>query len=179
LKSERPDAVAEFISFDDTHPFEPIKLGGTICDPADFVSSNHGNLTAVIRCCTPYVDTANSPITLSFALGPDMTVNTIFGLPMLCDLDAIISLHSNSMHSLSLNHDFPVTQAAANFGLPSGCLFDPDSASRNHASACDMLPSAAAVAVAAAVALSATPALATAANDMSLGFLQCAVQPIA
>jgi hypothetical protein len=177
LKSEQPDIVAEFISFDDTNPFEPIKLGGAIRDPADFVSSNHGNLTAVIRCHTPHVDTTNSPITLSFALGPDVTVNTIFGLPMLCDLDAIISLRSNSMHSRSLNHDFPITRAAAHVGLPPGCLFDPDSASRNHASTCGLLPSAAASA--ASVVSSAAPALATATNNMSLGFLQRSVHPSA
>jgi hypothetical protein len=177
LKSERPDLVAEFISFDDTNPFEPIKLGGAIRDPADFVSSDHGNLTAVIRYYTPYVDTTNSPITLSFALGPDVTVNTIFGLPMLCDLDAIISLRSNSMHSRSLNHDFPITRAAAHVGLPPGCLFDPDSASRNHASTCGLLPSAAASA--ASVVSSAAPALATATDDMSLGFLQRSVHPSA
>ncbi len=36
LKSERPDLVAEFISFDDANPFEPIKLGGAIRDPSAF-----------------------------------------------------------------------------------------------------------------------------------------------
>jgi hypothetical protein len=49
LKSQRPDIVAEFISFDDANPFEPIKLGGAIRNPTDFVSADHGNLTAVIR----------------------------------------------------------------------------------------------------------------------------------
>jgi hypothetical protein len=88
LKSERPDVVAEFISFDDANPFGPIKLGGAIGDPADFVSSDHRNLTAVTRCCTPHIDASNSPIALSFALGPYVTVNTILGLPMLCDLEA-------------------------------------------------------------------------------------------
>jgi hypothetical protein len=77
LMSERPDLVAEFISFDDANPFEPIKLGGAICDPADFDSSTHGNLTAVIRYYAPYIDNNGSPITLSFALSADVTVNTI------------------------------------------------------------------------------------------------------
>ena len=47
--SERPDLVAEFISFDDANPFEPIKLGGAICDPSDFAAADHGTLTAVVR----------------------------------------------------------------------------------------------------------------------------------
>ncbi len=177
LKSVRPDIVADFVSFDDSNPFEPIKLGGAICDPAEFVSNDHGNLTAVIRYYTPYTDIAGSPITLSFALGSDVTVNTIFGLPMLCDLDAVISLRSNSMHSRSLDCDFPITRTAANFGLPPGCSFDPAAASRNHASTLNLTPSAAASAFAAAS--SNTSTLATATDDTSLGFLRRTVHPSA
>jgi hypothetical protein len=127
LKSERPDIVAEFVSFNDGNRFESIKLSGAIHDPSNFDSTDHGNLTAVICYKTPYLDTFGNPITLSFALGPNVTVNTIFGLPMLCDLNAVISLRSNSLHSRALAHDFPITRAAANFGLPQGCLIDPDS----------------------------------------------------
>jgi hypothetical protein len=175
LKSERPDLVAEFISFDDANPFEPIKLGGAIRDPSDFVSSDHGNLTAVIRYYTPYVDTFGSAITLSFALGSDVTVNTIFGLPMLCDLDSIISLRSNTMHSRILHRDFPITRAAASFGLPRDCTFDPADASRNHeASLCTPPPSSATSILALAPP---APVLATATDDTSLGFLQRTVHP--
>jgi hypothetical protein len=174
LKSERPDLVVDFVSFDDSNPFEPIKLGGAIRDPSDFDASDHGNLTAVIRYYTPYVDVSGAPITISFALGSDVTVNTIFGLPMLCDLDAIISLRSNSMHSRALNLDFPITRAAAHLGLPTNCSFDPATASRNHASTCNLLPPSTASALAIT---SPTPALATALDDMSLGFLQRTVHP--
>jgi hypothetical protein len=170
LKSERPDLVADFVSFDDSNPFEPIKLGGAIRDPSDFVSADHGNLTAVIRYYTPYVDTSGSPITISFALGSDVTVNTIFGLPMLCDLDSVISLRSNTMHSRTLHRDFPITRAAASFGLPSDCSFDPAAASRHHdASLCGPPPSSAASTLAFD---SPAPVLATATDDTSLGFLK-------
>jgi hypothetical protein len=174
LKSERPDLVAEFISFDDANPFEPIKLGGAISDPTDFDASDHGNLTAVIRYYTPYTDTSGSPITISFALGPDVTVNTIFGLPMLCDLDVIISLRSNSMHSRTLDTDFPITRSAATFGLPDGCLFDPAACARNHASTCHLLPSAPASTL---TINPSAPHFASATDDTSLGFLQRTVHP--
>ena len=174
LKSERPDLVADFASFDDSNPFEPIKLGGAIRDPTDFDATDHGNLTAVIRYYTPYIDVSGAPITISFALGPDVTVNTIFGLPMLCDLDAIISLRSNSMHSRTLNLDFPITRAAASFGLPPDCSFDPAAASRNNASTCGLLPPSAASGSAPAPP---TSVLATATDDTSLGFLKRTVHP--
>jgi hypothetical protein len=175
LKSERPDLVAEFVSFDDSNPFEPIKLGGAIRDPANFDATDHGNLTAVIRYYTPYVDSSGSPITISFALGSDVTVNTIFGLPMLCDLDSIISLRSNSMHSRTLNRDFPIIRAAATFGLPPTCSFDPADSTRNRAASLLGPPSAAAASLL-SLAPSA-PLLATATDDTSLGFLQRTVHP--
>jgi hypothetical protein len=37
---------------------------------------------------------------------------------MLCNLDSVISLRSNSLHSRSLNLNFPITRALATFGLP-------------------------------------------------------------
>jgi hypothetical protein len=172
MKSVQPDIVAEFVSLDDSNPFEPIKLGGAIQDPSRFVSDNHGNLTAVIRCHTPCADITGSPVTLSSALGSKVTANTIVGLPMLCNLDAVILLRSNSMHSQSLNCDFPITCAAANFGLPAGHSFDPAAASPNHASTLNLTPSAAASASAFAAASSNNSTLAAAADDMSLGFLR-------
>jgi hypothetical protein len=174
LMSERPDLVAEFISFDDDNPFEPIKLGGAICDPVDFDSSTHGNLTAVIRYYTPYIDHSGSPITLSFALGADVTVNTIFGLPMLCDLDSIISLRTNSLHSRALSLDFPITRASATFGLPPGCQFDADTSVRIHSSTRNLGPS---IPIPAPFSSIPSAALATAVDDMSRGFLQRSVHP--
>ena len=51
---------------------------------------------------------------------------------MLCDLDSVISLKSNSLLSRSLNIEFLITRAAATFGLPPDCSFDPASSSRHH-----------------------------------------------
>jgi hypothetical protein len=172
LMSERPDLVVEFLSFDDSNPFEPIKLGGAISDPANFDATDHGNLTAVIRYRTPYIDLSGSPIVLSFALGPDVTVNTIFGLPMLSTLDSVISLNSNSLHSRALNTDFPITRAAAAWGLPPNCTFNPASASRQHASTTGLSPCPNASSSAPV-----TPALATAQDDNSLGFLKRTIHP--
>jgi hypothetical protein len=174
LMSERRDLVAEFISFDDANPFEPIKLGGAICDPADFNSSTHGNLTAVIRCHTPRIDNSGSPVTLSFALGADVTVNAIFGLPMLCDLYSVISLRTNSLHSRALSIDFPVTRASAIFGLPPGCQFDVATAACIHSSTRALGPPLASPDSPPSIP---SAALAMAADDMSRGFLQRSVHP--
>ena len=125
VMSENPSLVAEYMEFNAKNPFEPVKLGGAIRDPDGFNSDNHGNLTAVIRYWTPYFGTDGVRITISFALGMDVTVNTIFGLPMLTDLGSMISLPANVLHSTYLNKDFPIFRGATSFGLPAGCTFNP------------------------------------------------------
>ena len=109
IKSERFDLVAEFDSFDDSTPLEPIKLGGVIHNLSDFDGTNHGDITAIIYYFTPYVDTSGARVTISFALGTDVTVNAIFGLPMFCNIDSVIYLQSNSLCSCTLNRDFTIT----------------------------------------------------------------------
>ena len=86
IMRENPDIVASFERFDDSNPFEPIKLGGAIRHPDDYNASLHGQLTAIIRYKTPYFDNDGSPIRISFGLGNDMTVNTILGMPVIKDL---------------------------------------------------------------------------------------------
>ena len=54
---------------------------------------------------------------------------------MLCDFDSVISLNSHSLHSCSLNIEFPIARAATMFGLPPDCsFFDPATSSHHHAS---------------------------------------------
>jgi hypothetical protein len=83
---ECPDFAVSFERFDDTNPFEPIKLGRAIRSPEDYNESTHGQLTAVIHYRTPYSDHEGNPITISFGLGNGMTVNTILGMPLIRDL---------------------------------------------------------------------------------------------
>jgi hypothetical protein len=171
VMSERPDLVTEYIKFDAGNPFKPIKLCGANRDPLDFYASTHGNLTAIIRYRTPYQDQTGSPITFSFALGTDVTVKTIFGLPTLCDLDSVISLRANSLYNSVLDCPFPITRAAAVFGLPSGCIFDPATSSQCYAAA-TLFSGSANPASAPLVA-----ALVIAKDDTSLGFLRRSVAP--
>jgi hypothetical protein len=91
---------------------------------------------------------------------------------MLSTLDSVISLNSNSLHSRALNTDFPITRAAAAWGLPPNCTFDPASASRQHASTTGLSPCPNASSSAPV-----TPALATAQDDNSLGFLKRTIHP--
>jgi hypothetical protein len=94
IMRENPAIVASFERFDDSNPFEPIKLGGAIRHPDDYNESLHGQLTAIIRYKTPYVDHDGNPIHISFGLGNDMTVNTILGMPIIKDLGMLPNFRS-------------------------------------------------------------------------------------
>jgi hypothetical protein len=97
IMRDHPEIVAGFERFDDSNPFEPIKLGGAIRHPDDYNESTHGQLTAIIRYKTPYVDHDGHPIRISFGLGNDMTVNTILGMPIIKDLGMIPNFRARSV----------------------------------------------------------------------------------
>jgi hypothetical protein len=97
IMRENPDLVASFERFDDANPFEPIKLGGAIRHPDDYNESVHGQLTAIVRYKTPYVDHDGNPIRISFGLGQDMTVNTILGMPIIKDLGMVPNFRTGSV----------------------------------------------------------------------------------
>jgi hypothetical protein len=83
IMRKHPNLVASLEHFDNANPFEPIKLGGTICHPDKYQESLHGQLTAIICYKMPYSDLKGSPIHISFGLGNNMTVNTILGMPVI------------------------------------------------------------------------------------------------
>ena len=97
IMRENPEIVASFERFDDSNPFEPIKLGGAIRHPDDYSESMHGQLTAIIRYKTPYLAHDGSPIHISFGLGNDMTVNTILGMPVIKDLGMVPNFRTRSV----------------------------------------------------------------------------------
>jgi hypothetical protein len=122
-----PAIVHSYEEFDDTHPFEAIKLVGAISDPAHFNKEAHGKLTAVVRYHMPYTDSDFSPTALCIALGSDVAVNTILGWPTITDFQIALRLVPPcSFFSSVLNHTFEYSQSEATSGLPTGVEFDPD-----------------------------------------------------
>ena len=85
LKSKRPDLIHSYEEFNGTNPFDPIKLCGAISDPSMYDTEKHGILSAVIRYRTPYT-ISGTPCIIAFALGKDVSVNSIIGIPMITEL---------------------------------------------------------------------------------------------
>ena len=179
LKSKRPSLVCKFILLIYSNLFEPIKRGGgAIYNLSNFDSTNHGKLTAVILYYyAPYIDTSGSSITISFPLSLDITVNTIFGLPMLCDLDSVIlpwfQLHAHMHPQPQFSHH---SCCCTTFGLPLNFSFGPANTSWKYAASLCSLPPFTTSNLFLVLA-SPNPILATVTANTPLGFLQCTVHP--
>jgi hypothetical protein len=121
-----PELVHSFEQFDDSNPFEAIKLVGALKDPAEFDVASHGQLTAVVRYHLPYLTIPDdSTAVLCIALGADVSVNTILGWPAIEDLGIDLSLKSEMFFSSAFHRSFPLSRVAAPYGLPDGVVFDP------------------------------------------------------
>jgi hypothetical protein len=85
LKNKRPDLIHSYEEFNGTNPFDPIKLCGAITDPTTYDTGKHGILSAVIRYKTPFY-VKGSPCIIAYALGKDVSVNSILGIPTITEL---------------------------------------------------------------------------------------------
>ena len=85
LKKIRPELIDSYEEFNGTNPFDPIKLCGALKDTSEYSTATHGILSAVIRYKTPFVVNGRA-ITIAYALGKDVSVNSILGIPTITEL---------------------------------------------------------------------------------------------
>jgi hypothetical protein len=135
IAAQHPEVVHSLRFFDSEDPFEPIKLEGAVSDPTDYDASRHGLLTAVIQYRTPYTTTKGQHISLSIALGADVSTNTIFGLPTLSAFAFLVDLKTLSAFSPTVHETFQLTRSAGSLGLPAGAQFDLDDLRRQYEAA--------------------------------------------
>jgi hypothetical protein len=120
VRASYPQCVTSFEEFNDANPFLPIKLGGAITNPEQYdPNSHHGLLTAVITYRAKSTDPATSTgFLLSFALGPDVSVNSLLGLPTLKSLRACIDIGANTLVCRHINETLPLLYLAPRCGAP-------------------------------------------------------------
>ena len=90
------------------NPFDPIKLCGALLDLSDYNVEKHGILSAVITYHTPFKSTEGKPITFSVALGADMSVDTIIGIPFIKELALELRLVTPTLIAHNIRTTFPV-----------------------------------------------------------------------
>jgi hypothetical protein len=136
LASVYPHCVAELIHCDDPeNPFEAARLLGAVADSTTVDLSTHGRLTSVIRYFTPYtIGNTKQPVIISFGLGPDVSVNSILGLPSIDSFNLNINLGTNRAYSSICDITFDITRARISHGLAPSISFDLDHFQRTNPS---------------------------------------------
>ena len=106
--SQCPDIVDEFLQCGKDIEYDVVHLLAAL-DLKDIQKdANHGQMTAVIRYKTPYVVDGKGSFILSFALGNDVSLRSVLGLPTLLAMGADINLVKDLLSCIELNRDFPL-----------------------------------------------------------------------
>ena len=81
-------------------------------------------MIAVIRYHTPYLVNNKDPLILSFALGTDMALHSVLGLPTLLSMGTTIDLSRDTLSCSELNFNFPLIIDPPGKSLPGGVSFN-------------------------------------------------------
>ena len=115
------ELVAEYIQFDNQHPFEPLQLHCAVEDLA-VMESIHGNLKAIVLYWLWYGMTGKK-VLLSFGLGDSIAVNSIVGVPTIKSWKTVLDFTSDTLLVKGLNTEFLLVYEATKHGLPPGVEF--------------------------------------------------------
>ena len=106
VMSQSPEMVAEFIQCGDGTGYDVVQLLAALDLDSSHQPLDHEKMTAVIRYKTPYFFNKNEPLFISFALGNDVSLRCVLGLPTLLALGGLINLVKGDFFVLRLEKHF-------------------------------------------------------------------------
>ena len=124
IKDKIPGAVKRYEEFNGSNPFDPIKLSGALLDPGDYDVDKHGILSTVITYHTPFKSVSGDKISLSFALGRDMSVDIIIGLPFIKEMRLELRFSPEMFLSHTLKKEFLLVYIDTALTLPDEKVID-------------------------------------------------------
>ena len=80
-------------------------------------------MTAVIRYKAPYLINNPDPLILSFALGTDVALRSVLGIPCLLAMGAVVDLVNGELDCKELNSVFPLQFDPPGKGLSVGATY--------------------------------------------------------
>ena len=108
VMSQCPDTVDEFLQCGKDTAYDVVHLLAALDLKNVNTNATHGQMTAIIRYKTPYIVAGKGPFILSFALGNDVSLRSVLGLPTLLEMGADINLVKDLLLCIELNRDFPL-----------------------------------------------------------------------
>ena len=118
IKEVLPAAVASYEEFNGVNPFDPIKLEGALLDPEEYCADKHSILSAVITYHTPLKLSNGEPVTISFALGKDTSIDTIIGIPFIKEMKLELRFDPERYLSHVLKKQFAVNYVETKLTKP-------------------------------------------------------------
>ena len=120
VMSQCPDIVEEFLQCSKDTDYDVVHLLAALDLSGVSTTDDHCQMTAVIRYKTPYIVTRKGPFILSFALGNDVSLRCVLGLPTLLAMGTSIGLASGLLSCTELNREFPLDLQPPGKSLPEG-----------------------------------------------------------
>ena len=120
VMSQCPDIVEEVMQCGKDTDYEIVHLLADLDFTWVPTNNDHSQMTAVIRYKKPYIVNGKALSILSFALGKDVSLRCVLGLPILLAMCASIGLTSGLLSYTGLNRKFPLDLQPPGKGLPEG-----------------------------------------------------------
>ena len=108
VMSQCPNIVDEFLQCRKDTAYDIAHLLAALNFKDINTDATHGQMPVVIRYKTPYIIADKGPFILSFALGKDVSLRSVLGLPTLLAMGADINLVKGLLSCIELNRDFPL-----------------------------------------------------------------------
>lgn len=128
LMTKFPSVVKSYTRFDDIQGWEKIRLTVATKNPEEGINTSLGHsgaLTSIVRYHTPFTLRNGQPYILSIALGSDVAVNTILGIPDMhkdC-LGSVIDINDMKFQCKGISQSFRLLGGRADTGLPANIDF--------------------------------------------------------
>ena len=124
VMSQCPSMVAEYIECGPNTDYDVVQILAALDLKGTSQPIDHGSMTAVIRYKTPYLIHNSDPLILSFALGTDVALRSVLGIPCLLAMGAVVDLVNGHLDCKELNSVFPLQLDPPGKGLPDGASLD-------------------------------------------------------
>ena len=121
--SQCPSMVAEYIQRGSNTDYDVVHILAALVLKETSHPIDHGSMTAVIRYINPYLIHNTDPLILSFALGIDVALRSVLGIPCLLAMGAVVDLVNGELDCKELNSVFPLQFDPPGKGLPAGATY--------------------------------------------------------
>ena len=122
--SQCPSMVAEYLECGADTKYDVVQLLAVLDLKGAHQPIDHGNMTVVIRYRTPDLINNTSLFILFFALGNDVALRCVLGIPCLLAMGTVFHILQGQLKCSEFNQEFNLQLDPPGKGLPNGTNFD-------------------------------------------------------